>query len=59
MMFPSVMALYVFSTPIFKQGTINDLLMTIFFWSFLLAFSSALSSSLFKEHHQMFEHCFC
>ena len=36
-----------------------DLLMTIFFWSFLLAFSSALSSSLFKELHQMVEHCFC
>ena len=36
-----------------------DLLMTIFFWDFLLAFSSALSSSLFKELHQMVKHCFC
>ena len=31
--------------------------MTVFFWSF--AFSSVLSSSLFKELHQMVEHCFC
>ena len=33
--------------------------MTVFFWCFLLAFSSALGSSLFKELHQMVEHCFC
>ena len=58
------MALYVFSTPFLDKlkfiiTYIYDLLMTVFFWSFLLAFSSALSSSLFKELHQMVEHCFC